>query len=154
MAGITSAMPNSFRVELATGTHNFTTTTGNVFYIPLFKATVTGTYGLATTNYTDMTGNSDETSGTGYTATGFHWTAAQNVTPTANSNVSTWGWNTNPSWTTATFSTDGAMIYNQTNSQKAVGIYSFGSTQSVTAGTLTLVLPSNTSSTLAILRLA
>lgn len=154
MAGITSAMPDSYRSELAQALHNHTITSGNVFYIPLFKATVTGTYGKATTNYTDMTGNSDEASGTGYTATGFHWTAAQNITPTIPSaNTATWSWSVNPSWTTATFTTDGAMIYNQTNGQRAVGVFSFGSTQTVTAGTLTLVLPANTAAA-AILRLA
>lgn len=153
MAGITSAMTDSFRSELAQAVHDFTTTTGNVFYIPLFKASVTGTYGKGTVNYTDMTGNSDETSGTGYTATGFHWTAAQNTTPTITNHVATWTWSANPSWTTATFSTDGAMIYNQSKSQKAVSVYSFGSTQTVTAGTFTLTLPTN-NDTLAILRLA
>lgn len=155
MAGITSAFNNSFRNELPQAIHNFTITTGHVFKNALFKATVTGTYGLATTNYSDMTGNSDEVaSGAGYTTGGFAWTAAQNVTPTVNTNVATWGWSVNPSWTSATFSTDGCLIYNSSASNKGTGVFSFGSTQSVSSGTLTLVLPSNTSPTLAILRLA
>lgn len=156
MAGITTAMANSFRLELATATHNFTTTTGNVFKIALFKTSVTGTYGKATANYSDMTGNSDENTGTGYSAGGFAWTAAQNTTPVVTNNVANWTWNTNPSWgSSATISTDGALIYNSSASNKAVSTHAFASPPvTVTAGTLTLLLPSSPSDTTAILRLA
>lgn len=154
MAGITTAMTDSFRLELATATHNFTATTGNVFKVPLFKVGVAGTYGKATTNYSDMTGNSDEVAnGSGYTTLGFAWTAAQNTTPTVTNHVATWTWTTNPSWTSATFSTIGCMIYNSSASNKAVSVHDFGGTQTVTAGTLTLILPTN-NDTVAILRLA
>lgn len=156
MAGFTTAFPTSFKSELATATHNFTTTTGNVFKVALGKATasVVGTYGAATTNYSDLTGNSDEVpNGSGYTTGGFAWTAAQNTTPTTSGTTAYWSWSTNPNWTSATFTTSGCIIYNSSASNKAVYVGSFGGDQSVSAGTLTLVLPTN-DSTNAILRLA
>ena len=50
---ITTAMPTSFKVEILKAVHNFTASTGNTFKIALFVATATGsgTYGAATTNY-------------------------------------------------------------------------------------------------------
>ena len=153
MAGFTTAFPTSAKAELAQALHNFTTTTGNDFKIALGKATPTGTYDATTTNYTTLTGNSDETSGTGYTATGYDFTAANNLTPAKSGTTAYWSWNVNPSWTTATFSTSGCIIYNVTNSGRAVYVGSFGGTQSVTAGTFTVLLPTNNSSS-AILRIA
>jgi hypothetical protein len=136
-------MPTSFKGELPQAIHNFTISTGNVFKMALVKATPTGTYGAATTNYSDITGNSDEASGTGYTATGFAWTAAQNLTPLTSGTGAYWSWSVNPSWTSATFTTDGCVIYNSSASGKAVYVGSFGGTQSVTAGTFTILLPTN-----------
>jgi hypothetical protein len=153
MAGISSAVCDSFKAESWQAVHNFTTTTGNVFKIALVKVSPTGTYGQGTTNYSDLTGNSDEVSGTGYSAGGFAWTAAQNITPAITNHVATTSWSVNPSWSGATFSTIGGIIYNSSQSNKAVGCYSFGGTQTVTAGTLTLVLPTN-NDTLAILRMS
>jgi hypothetical protein len=153
MGSITTAFPTSAKVELATATHNYTTTTGNVFKVALIIPSPTGTYGAASTNYSNITGNSDEVTGTGYSAGGFAWTAAQNTTPTSTGTTSFWSWSTNPSWTTATFSAAGCMIYNSSSSNKAVYVGSFGGTQTVTAGTLTLVLPTN-DATNAILRIA
>ena len=135
---------------------------GDVFKIALFKNSVSGTYGAGTVNYTDMTGNSDEASGTGYTATGV---ALTNVSPTVSGTTAYNNFSPNPSWTSATFSTDGCMIYNTstrlggtsgtntTGAGRALGVFSFGGTQTVTAGTLTVLFPSATSST-AIFRLA
>lgn len=147
MAGFTTAMPNSFKNELGQAIHNFTTTTGHVFKVALGKVSPTGTYGTGTTNYSNLTGNSDETSGTGYSAGGFAWTAAQNITPTNTSTQTYWQWSVNPSWTTATFSTVGCIIYNSSASNQAVYVGSFGGTVTVTAGTLTLVQPSNAAGT-------
>lgn len=65
MGSVTNAMCTSFKVELMTATHNFTASTGNAFKIALIKASPTGDYGAATTNYSNLTGASDETSGTG-----------------------------------------------------------------------------------------
>lgn len=153
MAGFTTAMPTSFKAELPQALHNFTATTGNVFKVALGKVSPTGTYGAATTNYSDLTGNSDEVTGTGYSAGGFAWTAAQNTTPTTSGTTAFWSWSVNPSWTSASFSTVGCIIYNSSQSNRAVYVGSFGGTQTVTAGTLTLVLPTNDASN-AILRIA
>jgi len=154
MAGTTTCMVDSFRLQVMTATHDFTTTTGNVFKVALIKVSPTGTYDKTTTNYSTITGNSDEVaSGGGYTTGGFAWTAAQNTTPTVTNHVATTTWSVNPSWTSATFSTTACMIYNSSASNKAVSLHDFGGTQTVTAGTLTLVLPTN-NDTSAILRLA
>jgi hypothetical protein len=146
MAGFTTAMPTSFKVELATKLHDFTASTGNDFKVALGIASPTGTYGAATTNYSNLTGNSDETSGTGYTAGGYDITAANNTTPTSSGTTAYTTPNVSPSWTTATFSTSGCIIYNATNGNRAAYVGSFGGTQTVTAGTLTLVMPTNNSS--------
>ena len=143
MAGFTTAFPTSFKGELPQGVHNFTATTGHDFKVALGKVSPTGTYGAATTNYSNLTGNSDETSGTGYSAGGYDLTAAQNLTPATSGTGAYWQWGTNPNWTSATFSTVGCLIYNSTASNKCVYVGSFGGTQSVTSGTLTLVQPAN-----------
>ena len=64
---ITTAMCNSFKQELLGGVHDLDTDT---LKIALIKETPTGTYGASTTNYSDVTGNSDEATGTNYTAGG------------------------------------------------------------------------------------
>lgn len=147
MPGTTTAFPTSFKGELPQALHNFTTTTGNVFKMALVKVSPTGTYGATTTNYSDLTGNSDETSGTGYSAGGFAWTAAQNTTPATSGTGAYWSWSVNPSWTSASFSATGCIIYNSSASNRAVYVGSFGGTQTVTSGTFTVVLPTNAVST-------
>lgn len=154
MAGTTTCMTDSFRNELMQAVHNFTLTTGNVFKVALIKVSPAGTYDKSSTNYSTITGNSDEVSGTGYSAGGFAWTAAQNSTPVITNHVANTTWTVNPNWTTATFSTTACMIYNSSASNKAVSLHDFGGTVTVTIGTLTLVLPSAPSDTTAILRLA
>jgi hypothetical protein len=120
------------------------TITGDTFKIALGKAGVTGTYGASTTNYSNLTGNSDEVAnGNGYTTGGFAWTPAQNIQPAFSSTQTYWSWSVNPSWTGATLSTDGCIIYNSSSNGRAVYVGSFGGTQTVTAGTLTLLLPTN-----------
>ncbi len=148
MGSITTAVPTTEKLELATATHNFTTTTGNVFKLALIIPSPAGTYGAATTNYSDLTGNSDEVAnGNGYTTGGFAWTAAQNITPQTSGTTSFWQWSVNPSWTSSTFSTAGCLIYNTSASNKCVYVGSFGGTVTVTSGTLTLILPTNNSTT-------
>ena len=147
MAGFTTAFPTSAKAELAQALHNFTASTGSDYKCALGQATPTGTYGAATTNYSNLTGNSDEVTGTGYTAGGFDFTAANNTTPLTSGTTAYWSWGVNPSWSTATFSTSGCIIYNNTNGGRAVYVGSFGGTQSVSAGTFTIVLPANGVST-------
>jgi len=154
MAGFTTAMPTSFKGELPQAIHNFTATTGHVFKAALGKASPTGTYGAATTNYSDLTGNSDELSnGSGYTTGGFAWTAAQNITPLTSGTTAYWQWSTNPSWTSASFTARGVIIYNSSASNKAVYVGDLGGDQTVVSGTFTLVLPSNAVGT-SLLRIA
>ena len=153
MAGFTTAMPTSFKQELMEALHNFTASTGNDFKIALGIASPTGTYGAGTTLYSNLTGNSDEVSGTGYTAGGYDITAANNTTPLTSGTTAYTTPNVNPSWTTATFSTSGCIMYNATNGSRAAYVGSFGGTQTVTAGTFTILMPSNSSST-ALLRLS
>ena len=66
MAGITSAIATSFKVELLEGDHDFNNG-ADAFKCALFKAnaSITGTYDASTTNYSVMTGNSDELAATG-----------------------------------------------------------------------------------------
>ncbi len=149
----TTAMTDQYRQHLMQKKYDHTATTGDVFKIALIKVAPAGTYGKGSVNFSDITGNSDEVTGTGYTTGGFAWTAAQNTTPSVTNHVATATWTTNPSWTTATFSATAGMIYDSTVSNEAVSTHDFGGTQTVTAGTLTLVLPTN-NDTSAILRLA
>lgn len=143
MGTVTTAAPTSFKGELPQAIHNFTASTGDVFKCALVKVSPTGSYGAATTNYSDLTGNSDEVTGTGYSAGGFAWTAAQNITPATSGTGAYWQWSVNPSWTSASFSTIGCIIYNSSKSNRAVYVGSFGGTQTVTSGTITLVQPTN-----------
>ena len=147
---ITTAMCTSFKSELMQGLHNFTTSTGNTFNLALIKYSLTGTYSASSTNYSNITGNSDEVSGTGYTAGGL---ALTNVTPTTSGTTAYTNFSGTIQWTTATIDAEGMMIYNVTNSNKACAVYDFGGEQKSTAGTFTVNMPSATSST-AILRIA
>jgi len=126
------------------------TIVGDSFKIALIKSANTGNYSASNVNYTDLTGNSDEVaSGGGYTTTGVLLT---NTTATTNGTGANINFN-NPSWTSATFSTTGAIIYNTsqriggvtgTNSSgggRAVGIYTFNGVQTVTTGTFTVTMP-------------
>jgi hypothetical protein len=114
---------------------------------------VSGTINAATTVYT-VTG---EVSGTGYTAGGVTVTNATAPTSTnasATAGVAYWTPSASITYTTVTLATafDTVLLYNSTQSNKAISVHTFGS-QTITAGTFTLTMPSNTTTT-AILRLA
>ena len=148
----TTAMPTSFKVEILTATHNFTASTGNIFKIALGKATasVVGTYGAATTNYSNLTGNSDELpNGSGYTTGGNTLTS---VTPVADGTTAVCDFD-NTTWSAATFTTSGAIIYNSSASNRAVAVLSFGGDQQVSSGDFTIQFPAAAAST-AIIRIA
>jgi hypothetical protein len=147
----TQAMCTSFMGELLTATHNFTTGTGNSFKAALFLASAT--LNASTTAYS----TSGEVSGTGYTAGGIAVTNGTSPTATNSSTtagVAYWTPSANLVYTTVTLATafDTVLIYNSSASNKAVSVHTFGS-QTITAGTFTLTMPSNTTST-ALLRLA
>ena len=150
----TQSMCTSFMGELMTATHNFTTGTGNTFKAALYFASAT--VNAATTAYS-TTGEVTNTSGTGYTAGGV--TVTNGTSPTATNSSATAGvayWTPTASfqWTALTVNTafDTVLIYNSSASNKAVSVHTFGS-QTITAGTFTLTMPSNTTSS-ALLRLS
>lgn len=137
---ITSAIANSFKQEILVGTHNFTASSGNTFKIALIKANASqsGTYNAGTTNYSVVTGNSDElANGSGYTTGGNTLTS---VTPTLDSNTAVCDF-ANTSWSSATFTTRGCIIYNTSASNKAVMVLDFGADYSVSNGTFTVEFP-------------
>lgn len=147
----TQSMCTSFLQELMQGLQNFTTGTGNTFKAALYLASAT--YNASTTAYS-ATG---EVSGTGYTAGGV--TVTNGTSPLSTNSSTTAGvayWTPSASLTyssvTLTTAFDAVLIYNNSNSNRAVSVHTFGS-QTVTAGTFTLTMPSNTTTT-ALLRLS
>ena len=144
---ISTALCSSFKQELLQGVHYFSTHT---FKLALIKASESGTYGAASTNYSNITGNSDEQGNTGtYSAGGATLTGTTiNLTnTTAHIDFN------NPQFTSATIDANGCMIYNSSASNKAVCVISFGSTQSSDNGTFTITMPADGEST-SIIRVA
>lgn len=153
--------------------------TGDLFKIALVivSPTISGGWGAAQTNYGSGSGSptntnmgTDEVTGTGYTAGG--QALASNITPALSSSTATTQWTVNPSWTSSTFSTTAAFIYNASTLVRmgatangitgnaggsafgrAVSVHDFGGTQTVSSGTLTLTMPTNNSSN-ALLRIS
>jgi hypothetical protein len=153
----TQAMTTSFMGELMTATHNFGVApiragTGvDTFKAALYLATAT--VNASTTAYSA----SNEVSGTGYSAGGV--AVSFGTPPTATNSSATAGVafvtpSASITYTTVTLATafDAVLIYNSTQSNKAVSVHTFGS-QTITAGTFTLTMPANTTST-ALIRLA
>jgi hypothetical protein len=147
---ITTAMPTSFKVEILRAVHNFTASSGNTFKIALLKATAagSGTFGAATTNYSDL-GTDELPTATGYTQTGNTLTS---VTPVADGTTAVCDF-ADTSWTSATFTTCGALIYNSSASGAACAVLSFGGDQSVSSGDFTIQFPVAAAAT-AIIRIA
>ena len=143
---ITSAICTSFKQELLVGTHNFTATTGNTFKIALF--TSSATLGASTTAYS-TSNEITNTSGTAYTAGGATLTS---VTPTTSGTTALCDF-ADVSYTSASFTANGALIYNSSQSDKAVCAIAFGSDKTVTSGTFTIQFPT-ADATNAIIRLA
>ena len=147
----TQAMCTTFMEELMEGVHNFTTGTGNTFKAALYLASAT--MNASTTAYT-VTG---EVTGTGYSAGGVtitNGTSPLSTNTTTTAGTAYWTPSASITYTTVTLTTafDAVLIYNSTSSNKAVSVHTFGS-QTITAGTFTLTMPSNTTST-ALIRLA
>jgi hypothetical protein len=160
----TQSMTTSFMGELLTATHNFGTaptrgaSTADTFKAALYLASAT--LNATTTAYT----TTGEVSGTNYTAGGatISGSPAWNA-PTATTTSTTAGtafttptasitYGTSGSPVTLSTAFDCVLIYNSTQSNKAVSVHTFGS-QTVTAGVFTLTMPSNTTTT-ALIRLA
>ena len=148
---ITSAICNSFKVEILKGEHNFTATSGNTFNLALY--TSSATLNKSTTAYT-TSNEITNTSGTAYTAGG------KALTNTGVGLTSTTAFTdfSDVSWTSASFTANGALIYNtttgtSTSTTDAVCAIAFGSDKTATSGTFTIQFPANDSSN-AIIRLA
>jgi hypothetical protein len=129
----------SFRVELLQAVHNFGPTSPNTFKIALYTASAN--IGASTTVYT----TSNEIVGTGYTAGGNTLVISTSPTfgdnsvgsPTAFISFS------NTSWTNATFTCRGALIYNSTQSNKSVAVLDFGADKTVSNDTFQIVFPTS-----------
>ena len=143
---ITTAMCNSFKQELLGGVHDLDT---NTLKIALIKASPTGTYGAATTNYSDVTGNSDEATGTNYT-TGGNTLAGATISLDGSTAILDF---TDTTWSSATVSADGCIIYNTSQSNKAIATIDFGGTKTSTNGDFVVQFPAAAAST-AIIRIA
>jgi hypothetical protein len=141
---ITQSLATSFKVDLLTGTMNFTAGTGDTFKMALY--TSSATLGPTTTAYS----TTNEVSGTGYTAGGNTLVVSQS--PTSGGTTAFISF-TNTTWTSASFTCRGALIYNSTDSNKAVAIFDFGSDKTVVAGTFTVSFPV-ADSTNAVIRIA
>jgi hypothetical protein len=140
----TAGLCTSFKVELMLGMHNFGTgvtrgsTAADSFKMALYLTTAT--VGPATTAYSAT----NEVSSANYTAGG---AAVTNATaPTSSGTTAYWTPSASVSWTTVTFTTDCALLYNSTQSNRSVGSYTFSS-QTVTAGNFTLTMPTNAAAT-------
>ncbi len=143
---ITTAMCNSFKQELLGGVHDLDT---NTLKIALIKASPTGTYGAATTNYSNVTGNSDEATGTNYT-TGGNTLAGATISLDSSTAIIDF---TDTTWASATVSADGCIIYNTSQSNKAIATIDFGGTKTSTNGDFVVQFPAAAAST-AIIRIA
>ena len=143
---ITTAMCTSFKSELMGGVHDLDT---DVLKLALIKDTPTGTYDASTTNYSDVTGNSDESTGTNYTAGGQNLDGATIATSGTTAFLDF----TDEVFTDVTVSADGCIIYNSSQANKAVAVIDFGGTVAATAGDLTIEFPA-ADATNAIVRIA
>ena len=140
---ISSAICNSFKQEILVGTHNFTASSGNSFKLALY--TSSASLGAGTTAYS----TSNEISGTGYSAGGI---ALTSVTPVLDGSTACCDF-ADISFTSASFTANGCLIYNDTQSDKACAVVAFGGDKTVSSGTFTIQFPEADASN-AIIRIA
>ena len=145
MAITTNAICNSFKKELLEATHNFSNPGGNSFKLSMY--TNSATLGKSTTSFT--TGNEVSSPSGGYSSGGKALvnTGTSLATNTAITDFS------DLSFVGVTITARGALIYNDTNSDKAVAVLDFGGEKTASAGTFTIQFPAFTTSA-AILRIA
>ena len=136
-------MCTSFKQELLVGTHNFTASSGNTFKLALY--TSSASLGADTTAYT----TSHEVSGTWYTAAG---AALTSVTPTTSGTTAFCDF-ADLTFSSSTITANGALIYNDTQSDKAVCTLAFGGDKTSTSGDFTISFPTADASN-AIIRIA
>ena len=144
---ITSAICNSFKTEILTAVHDFTASTGNTFNLALY--TSSATINKSTTTYS-ATNEISNTSGSAYSAKG---NALTSVTPVLDSDTAVCDFS-NTSWTSASFTANGCMIFNDSASgDPSVCTIAFGGDKTVTSGTFTIEFPAAAAAT-AIIQLA
>jgi len=149
---IAQAMCTSFKQELLEGVHNFKNSGGDTFKLALYaegsggKSSTTATLGATTTAFTTTgeVANSGSYSSGGGTLT--------RVDPSTSSTTALTDF-ADLSFTTATITAMGALIYNSSDSNKAVCVLDFTSNKSSTAGTFTIQFPTADASN-AIIRIA
>lgn len=140
---ISQAMCTSFKVELLDGIHDFGSG-GDTFKIALY--TSAATLSATTTAYT----TSDEVVGTGYTAGGNTLVVSQVPTSTGTTAFLDFADST---WSSATITARGALIYNSTKANRAVCVLDFGGDKTSTNGNFTVIFPAADASN-AIIRIA
>tara|TARA_R100001510_G_C7646260_1_gene203567 strand:+ start:1535 stop:1990 length:456 start_codon:yes stop_codon:yes gene_type:complete len=149
---ITQAMCTSFKKELLEGVHNFKNSGGDTFKLALYaissggKSSTTATLGATTTAFT----TTGEIASSGSYATGGG--SLTRVDPTTSGTTAFTDF-ADLSFTTATITARGALIYNSTDSNKAVAALDFGGNKTSTSGTFTIQFPTANASN-AIIRIA
>lgn len=141
---ISQAMATSFKTELLTGTHNFSASGGDTFKLSLH--TSSASLDASTQTYV---ANNGQVTGTGYTAGGGTLT---NVAPTSSGTTAFTDFN-DLTFASSTITARGALIYNSTDSNKAVCVLDFGSDKTSTNGDFTIQFPTADASN-AIIRIA
>lgn len=154
---VTTAFCNSFKSELLAMTPH---TAADSYFVVLIRGGHSGTYGAATTNVgtpgsgapsTSNLGTDAVTASGGYSSVNGMVLAGFAASLDGSTGILTF---TDPAaWTGTTISADGAIIYNSTRSNRAVAVYSFGSTVTSTAGDFNLNLPAAAAAT-ALIRIA
>ena len=143
---IASAICNTFKQEILVGTHNFTASSGDTFNLALYTSSASlgaGTTAYATTN--EIT----NASGSAYSAGG---KTIVSVTPVLDGSTAVCDF-ADISFTSASFTANGCLIYNDTQADKAVCVVAFGSDKTVSSGTFTIQFPAADASN-AIVRIA
>lgn len=141
---ITQAVANSFKTEILTGTHNFTNGTGHTFKLALYTSAAVMDKNTTAYSVTNEVGNSGTYSAGGGTLT--------SSTPVLSTDTAVCDF-ADISFTSATITARGALIYNSSVSNKAVVVLDFGADKTSTAGTFQIVFPTADASN-AILRIA
>lgn len=140
---ITSTLTTSFKKQLLEGLHNFKNSGGNVFKLALY--TSSATIGASTTVFS----TTNEASGTNYTSGGGTLTR---IDPTTGGTTGFTDFS-DLTFSTATVTARGCMIYNSSDSNKSVATIDFGGDKTSTAGDFTIVFPAKAAAT-AIIRIA
>jgi len=144
---ISSAICNTFKQEILVGTHNFTASSGDTFNLALY--TSSASLGAGTTAYAS-TNEITNTAGSAYSAKG---KALTSVTPALDSSTAVCDF-ANISWTSASFTANGCLIFNDTAAgDPGVCVVAFGGDKTVTSGTFTIEFPAADASN-AIVRIA